>query len=545
MTGGGERHVDLTGSGARPLESSDPPRIGPYRILGVLGTGGMGRVYLGVDDSGRLAAVKQVLPHLIRDDHFLKHFRHELDNLARLPVGLSARLLAADRTERPSWFATEYVPGVDLAQARGLCGAGFPPAHMWLLMREVARSLAAVHALDVVHRDLKPSNVMLTLDGLKVIDFGVARAADQSRLTLTGQTVGTPAFMAPEQAMGRKQLTGAVDVFALGCLICYAAQGEPPFGVGSGPDVLFRVVHGDPELGPLRAADPDLADLVAACLAKDPADRPTAMELITRCAPNLPTVVTGDAAGEASPVWPAEVTAPIARRTDFVARETADGESPTAAATVQDRTAEHGTHGTTPYETAVAGEDPLDAPRRRRRGSPAVLAVAAVCVAAIAGLIIWGAHGTDRDKTAGGTGGAAGATTTPGTHRPTPSQTSQTSRTPHTTPPASQSPPSGQPWRPRGNGGPGIVPSGYTVLGGVDIAAYCRRQGPGLQAVLGVGAHDDVFGWRCGTPGGRRPYKSSDIDVSVEAACTQQYDSDAIAHYYDIDNAYSWQCWGP
>ncbi|MGY0062388.1 serine/threonine-protein kinase [Streptomyces sp. LZ34] len=545
MTGGGERRVDLTGSGARPLESSDPPRIGPYRTLGVLGTGGMGRVYLGVDDSGRFAAVKQVLPHLIQNDHFLKHFRHELDNLARLPVGLSARLLASDRAERPSWFATEYVSGVDLAQARDLHGAGLPPSHMWLLMREVARSLAAVHALDVVHRDLKPSNVMLTLDGLKVIDFGVARAADQSRLTLTGQTVGTPAFMAPEQAMGHKRLTGAADVFALGCLIYYAAQGEPPFGVGSGPDVLFRVVHGDPELGPLRAADPDLADLVAACLAKDPADRPTATELVTRCAPNLPTVVTGDAAGEASPVWPREVTALIAQRAAFADREIADRETLTASAAVQDPTAEHGTYGTTPYETAVSGEEPLDAPRRRRRGGLAVLAIAAVCVAAIAGLIIWAAHGTDRDKAAGGTGGAAGATTTPRTHRPTPSQTSQTS---YTTPPASQPPSSERPgssWQPRGKGGPDLVPSGYAVLGGVDIAAYCRSQGPDLQAVLGVGADDNVFGWRCGTPGGRRPYKSTDIDVSVAAACTQQYDSDAIAHYYDIDNAHSWQCWGP
>ncbi|MEU5609382.1 protein kinase [Streptomyces sparsogenes] len=542
MTGGGERHVDLTGSGARPLESPDPPRIGPYRLLGVLGTGGMGRVYLGVDDSGRLAAVKQVLPHLVQSDRFLKHFRHELDNLARLPAGLSARLVDADRAERPSWFATEYVAGVDLAQARGLCGAGFPPPHMWLLMREVARSLAAVHALDVVHRDLKPSNVMLTLDGLKLIDFGVARAADQSRLTLTGQTVGTPAFMAPEQAIGHKRLTGAVDVFALGCLISYAAQGEPPFGVGSGPDVLFRVVHGEPELGPLRAADPELADLVAACLAKDPGDRPTAAELVARCAPNPPTAVAGDAAGEASPVWPAEVTALIAQRAGFVAREIADRETLAASATVQDRTAELGPDRTRPYGTAVSGEDPSDAPRRRRRGGLAVLAIAALCVAAIAGSIIWGARGTDRGEAAGRTGGAAGATTTPGTHRPSPSKTS---RTPHTTPPASQSPSSGRPWRPRGNGGPGIVPSGYTVLGGVDIAAYCRKQGPGLQAVLGVGADDNVFGWRCGTPGGRRPYKSTDIDVSIAAACTQQYDSDAIAHYYDIDNAYSWQCWGP
>ena len=320
--------VDLTGSGAGPLGPGDPPWIGQYRIAGVLGTGGMGRVYLGLDPSGRCAAVKLVLPHLAEDQRFLEHFGHELDNLARLPPGLSARLLASERAARPPWFATEYVPGLTLSQALAFGGAGLPPADLWLLVREVARSLDAMHPLGMVHRDMKPSNVMLTLDGLKVIDFGVARAADQSRLTLTGQAVGTPAYMAPEQAMADKQLTGAVDVFALGGLVCYAAYGEPPFGDGAGPDVLFRVVYSEPELGRLHAVDPELARLVAACLVKDPAARPTAAQLVGWAGAKLPPAPAAGPFGSQGQYWPAVVRARIAERVAFAEAMTRIGTPP-------------------------------------------------------------------------------------------------------------------------------------------------------------------------------------------------------------------------
>ncbi len=229
----GEAVSGLTGSGAEPLEDEDPRRIGPIPLLGRLGAGGMGRVYLGVHE-GRYAAVKQVLPSVVAEDKdFLRRFGHELDNLARLPEEATAPLLAGDRDARPPWFATAYVPGITLREAVDLHGP-LPAGALWLLLREAAAGLAAVHALDMVHRDLKPSNVMLTLDGATLIDFGVARAAEQSQLTRTGMVVGTPAYMSPEQASGKRASSGVVDVFALGSVLAYAASGRPPSGTSRG-----------------------------------------------------------------------------------------------------------------------------------------------------------------------------------------------------------------------------------------------------------------------------------------------------------------------
>ncbi|GAA3071772.1 hypothetical protein GCM10017562_43940 [Streptomyces roseofulvus] len=297
----------MRGSGAMPLDADDPRRIGAFRLLGVLGSGGMGRVYLGAVP-GTYAAVKRVLPALAEDKDFLSHFGHELDNLARLPAGASTKLLASDRLAKPPWFATEFIPGVTLNDALRLNGGPLPAGALWRLLREAGAALRTVHAAEMVHRDLKPSNVMLTGGGLSLIDFGVARAADQSRLTKTGMIIGTPAYMAPEQAVADKRLTGAADVFALGSLVLYAANGRPPFGDGSGHDLLYRVVHGEPDFGRLAETDPDLADLVRTCLAKKPEDRPTATELV------------GHADARAAGVdWPEPVAARIAARTAFAA----------------------------------------------------------------------------------------------------------------------------------------------------------------------------------------------------------------------------------
>ncbi|WP_374121175.1 serine/threonine-protein kinase [Streptomyces sp. RS2] len=306
----GEAGSGLTGSGAEPLEDDDPRRIGPIPLLGRLGAGGMGRVYLGVHE-GRYAAVKQVLPSVAGEDKdFLRRFGHELDNLARLPEEATAPLLAGDREARPPWFATAYVPGLTLREAVDLHGP-LPAEALWLILREAATGLAAVHALDMVHRDLKPSNVMLTLDGLTLIDFGVARAADQSQLTRTGMVVGTPAYMSPEQASGKRASSGVVDVFALGSVIAYAASGRPPFGDESGHAVLYRIVHEEPDLQPLRDLDPELADVVASCLDKDHEGRPTAAELVERA--------TAHGTSTATP-WPQDVTERLAERAAFAAR---------------------------------------------------------------------------------------------------------------------------------------------------------------------------------------------------------------------------------
>ncbi|WP_244260000.1 serine/threonine-protein kinase [Kitasatospora cineracea] len=190
---------DLAGSGAEALEGEDPREIGGIPLLGRLGAGGMGRVYLGVV-GGRYAAVKQVLPQFIEDQDFRRHFGHELDNLARLPAEATAPLLAADREARPPWLATAYVPGLTLERVLAVNGGPLDVARLWLLLRETATALRAVHALGMIHRDLKPTNLMLTARGATLIDFGIARAADQSRLTRTGMVLGTPAYMSPEQA---------------------------------------------------------------------------------------------------------------------------------------------------------------------------------------------------------------------------------------------------------------------------------------------------------------------------------------------------------
>ncbi|UXI80152.1 serine/threonine protein kinase, partial [Streptomyces vinaceusdrappus] len=314
----GEAVSGLTGSGAEPLEDEDPRRIGPIPLLGRLGAGGMGRVYLGVHE-GRYAAVKQVLPSVVAEDKdFLRRFGHELDNLARLPEEATAPLLAGDRDARPPWFATAYVPGITLREAVDLHGP-LPAGALWLLLREAAAGLAAVHALDMVHRDLKPSNVMLTLDGATLIDFGVARAAEQSQLTRTGMVVGTPAYMSPEQASGKRASSGVVDVFALGSVLAYAASGRPPFGDESGHAVLYRIVHEEPDLQPLRELDAELADVVAACLDKDHEGRPTAAELVETAQRHGPFT---------EPLWPEAVNGPLAERAAFASTVPEPGEPP-------------------------------------------------------------------------------------------------------------------------------------------------------------------------------------------------------------------------
>ncbi|WP_309049502.1 protein kinase [Streptomyces sp.] len=365
MQGELENSSSLNGSGALPLEPGDPRRIGAFRLLGVLGSGGMGRVHLGAVP-GKFAAVKRVLPVLAEDAEFLSHFGHELDNLARLPAGASAKLLASDRTAKPPWFATEYIPGITLNEAVRLHGGPLPPEALWLLLREAAAGLRSVHAAEMVHRDLKPSNVMLTAGGLSLIDFGVARAADQSRLTRTGMAIGTPAYMAPEQAVADPRLTGAADVFALGSLVLYAAVGRPPFGDGSGPGLLYRIVHGEPEVGKLAETAPALLEVVRSCLAKDPADRPTAAELVGRAEE-----------GAAGAAWPPAVAERIAERTAFAAG------APTAAHLAELEAAEPSEDIATASLTPRSRQEPVTGPsgperRKERRNRFVMLAVPVV-----------------------------------------------------------------------------------------------------------------------------------------------------------------------
>ncbi|MEV3859469.1 protein kinase [Streptomyces sp. NPDC050095] len=265
----------------QPLEDDDPATVGPYRLLGRLGHGGMGRVYLGRSAGGRTVAVKVVHPHFALDDEFRARFRREVDAARRVGGSWTAPVLDADPQARVPWVATGYVAGPSLAQAAGEDRA-LPEHSVRVLGAGLAEALAAVHGLGLVHRDVKPSNVLLTVDGPRLIDFGIARATDgTASLTSTGVSIGSPGYMAPEQILG-KGVTGAADVFSLGAVLVYAGTGRSPFPGDSSAALLYKVVHEEPELGALSG---ELRDVAAACLDKDAAARPSPAEVARRLAP--------------------------------------------------------------------------------------------------------------------------------------------------------------------------------------------------------------------------------------------------------------------
>ncbi|MGW6979987.1 serine/threonine-protein kinase [Streptomyces sp. NPDC054932] len=255
----------------QPLEAGEPRTIGAYRLLGRLGAGGMGRVYLGRSAGGRTVAVKIVHPHFATDEEFRARFRREVEAARRVGGEWTAPVLDADPGAAVPWVATGYVAGPSLDRA--LAGHGpLPEASVRAIGAGLARALVAVHGLGLVHRDVKPSNVMLTLDGPRLIDFGIARATDgTASLTSTGVSVGSPGYMSPEQILG-KGITGAADVFSLGAVMAFAATGRPPFTGDNSATLLYKVVHEPPELGALPAGE--LRELIEACLAKTAADRP-------------------------------------------------------------------------------------------------------------------------------------------------------------------------------------------------------------------------------------------------------------------------------
>lgn len=260
----------------QPLGTNDPARIGDYRLLGVLGAGGMGRVYLGRNSGGRTVAVKVIRPDMI-DAEFRQRFRREVAAARRVGGRFTAPVLDADVDADPPWLATGYVAGFALADAVERYGP-FTENALLVLAHGLVEALTAVHRAGVVHRDLKPSNVLLALDGPKVIDFGIARAVDDSKLTTTGKVIGSPGFMCPEQVTG-DPIGPPADVFALGGVLVFAATGHGPFGVGEAVHMLWRVVYEEPQLDDVPER---LRPLVAACLTKDAAARPTPEQLLTR-----------------------------------------------------------------------------------------------------------------------------------------------------------------------------------------------------------------------------------------------------------------------
>ncbi|EFD67519.1 serine/threonine protein kinase [Streptomyces lividans TK24] len=284
----------------RPLEDDEPTVVGPYRLLGRLGSGGMGRVYLGRSAGGRTVAVKIVHPHFALDEEFRARFRREVAAARRVGGAWTAPVLDADPEARVPWVATAYAAGPSLTAA--VADGGPLPAHsVRALGAGLGEALAAVHELGLVHRDVKPSNVLLTLDGPLLIDFGIARATGgasrtesgggTASLTSTGVSIGSPGYMSPEQILG-KGVTGAADVFSLGAVLAYATTGQPPFPGDSSAALLYKVVHEEPNLDGLD--DGELRELVASCLAKDPSARPAPAEVARRLAPEgAARLVTG------------------------------------------------------------------------------------------------------------------------------------------------------------------------------------------------------------------------------------------------------------
>ncbi|MEU9247130.1 protein kinase [Streptomyces sp. NPDC048385] len=264
------------------LEPGDPPSVGEYQLLRRLGAGGMGRVYLGRSPGGRAVAVKVVHAELVAGQpEFRSRFRREVEAARKVSGAFTAPVVDADPDAPLPWLVTSYIAGPSLQEAVAERGP-LPAPDVLALAAGLAEALTSIHAAGLVHRDLKPSNVLLAEDGPRVIDFGIARSVESATITRAGLMVGSPGFMSPEQVAGR-EVTGASDVFALGAVLTFAATGGNPFGDGATPALLYRVVHDEPDIGALT--DPALADLVAHCLAKDPAHRPAPREILTRIAP--------------------------------------------------------------------------------------------------------------------------------------------------------------------------------------------------------------------------------------------------------------------
>ncbi|MFB8752118.1 protein kinase domain-containing protein [Streptomyces parvulus] len=375
------------------LQSDDPRELGSYRLLGRLGAGGMGRVYLARSPGGRTVAVKVVRPDLAADSDFRTRFRYEVEIAKAVSGRFTAPVVDSDPDAPLPWLATSYVLGPDLTEVVDVHGA-LPEHTVRALAAGLAAALKDIHAAGLIHRDLKPSNVLLAADGPRVIDFGIARAVDGSRMTQTGVVVGSPGFMSPEQATG-KDVGTAGDVFSLGSVLAFAATGRAAFGDGaaSHASLLYQVVHGEADLTGVPSS---LLGLIRACLMKDPAQRPKPGEIVAALAGQgvdaalhdwLPSAVASTIATHAAKIL--DLEAPESRPA------AAFGPAPTmlngTSSTVPTGPAGYATrpggtpgpaYGTPPPGTVSLGPDGSPAPVRSRRrvlgmalGGVAVVAV--------------------------------------------------------------------------------------------------------------------------------------------------------------------------
>jgi serine/threonine protein kinase len=273
------------------VQHDDPAVVGPFVIQARLGSGAMGTVHLARSPGGRLVALKVIRPELADDSGFRARFGREIEAVRKVGGAFTAAVVDADpEAERP-WLATEYLPGPTLQQAVDAEGP-LRPDGVRYVAAGLAEALVAIHRAGVVHRDLKPSNILLTDNGPRVIDFGIARALEDVNLTATGIVIGTPGYLSPEQITGAP-VGPASDLFSLGGVVVFAATGQGPFGRGPLSALMHRVVHEDPRIPPLPD---DLAGVVRGCLSRRPEQRPTPAGVLAALSPvhpvQLPTATT-------------------------------------------------------------------------------------------------------------------------------------------------------------------------------------------------------------------------------------------------------------
>ncbi|MDJ0383031.1 serine/threonine-protein kinase [Streptomyces sp. G-G2] len=497
---------DNADGGIKPLAASDPARIGPYLLLGRLGAGGMGRVYLARSGSGRTVAVKVVHEEHVSNAAFRARFRREIDAARRVGERYTAPVLEADPDADRPWVATGYVPGLSLEQIVRRYGP-LPVDSVHALADGLLRALEDIHAAGIVHRDLKPSNVMLTVEGTRVIDFGISRALEtsvESLLTSTGMVVGSPGFMSPEQVRGQRAGVKS-DVFTLGCVLMYAATGELPFGHGASNQhaVMFQIVEGEAALE--KVGDEALRAFIGRCLVKGVDERPGVAELLEdpeRVRPAtsggswLPPTVVARLARQAARLLDAEAAPPEREEAAPTDRATVDLRKKDAA----DEPGPGALVG--PVVVPVAGGTaPTGERRARRRWTVAVPAVLVFTVGGgtVALIQPFGSGGADAGKASPP---AAGAPVTPGGVSGSPVGAGGSP-----TPGAPGSPNPAVPGQPAGQVGGAAGPGG---------AAQGGAQGGAAAAGAAVGGAGTPGGGAGGT--GTNPTKGSGAAAGGAAA---------------------------
>jgi serine/threonine protein kinase len=362
-----------------PLAADDPRQVGVFRLHARLGAGGMGRVYLGYSPGGRAVAVKIVHPELARDPEFMARFRREVQAAEAVSGAYTAPVVGAGPDDSPPWLATAFVPGPSLAELVARAGP-LPEAAVWRLAGGLIEALQAIHGRDLVHRDLKPSNILIAVDGPRVIDFGISRAVQGTSVTAAHTTVGTPAYMSPEQAEGR-EIGPPSDIFSLGSVLASAATGVAPFDGGEMFSIVYRIVHDEADLSRLP---PALRSLVGGCLAKDPASRLSLaqlMDAVMAASTSFPKAAPGK-------FWPDPVEALVAgQESPAPVLVTANGAVPGGAGSAggaggQGADVTHTARPAYPPVTPVSPPGPGTVPPRRTRrwllaaGGAGVLAAA-------------------------------------------------------------------------------------------------------------------------------------------------------------------------